>query len=83
MGYQYFDWNVDSKDAGGATSSKEVFNNVIKGISSHNTSIVLQHDTTAYSVNAVENIIGWGLAHGYTFAPLTFNCPTSHHGVRN
>lgn len=83
MGFQYFDWNVDSRDAGGASSSSEVYENVISGIRKHQTSIVLQHDTTAFSVNAVERIIAWGLANGYTFLPLTMGSPTSHHGVRN
>ena len=83
MGFQYFDWNVDSRDAGGASSSDEVFYNVINGISKHQTSIVLQHDTTAFSVNAVERIIVWGLANGYTFLPLTPGSPGCHHGVRN
>ena len=83
MGYQYFDWNVDSNDAGGATTSAEVFNNVIRGIQQCNTSIVLQHDTCGFSVSAVEKIIAWGLSNGYTFLPLTYNSPTSHHGVNN
>ena len=83
MGFQYYDWNVDSRDAGGASSSDEVFHNVITGIQKHNTSIVLQHDTQAFSVRAVEKIIAWGLSNGYTFLPLTPGSPTSHHGVCN
>ena len=83
MGFQYFDWNVDSRHAGGASSANEVFSNVISGISRNQTSIVLQHDTHGYSVDAVERIIVWGLANGYTFLPLTMGSPTSHHGVRN
>ena len=70
-GYYYTDWNVSSEDAGGTTTREGVFNNVISGIQKNNTSIVLQHDIKQYSVEAVEDIILWGLANGYTFLPMT------------
>lgn len=83
QGFQYFDWNVDSKDAGGAKTADEVYNNVINGVSGRKYSIVLQHDIWGYSVDAVERIIQWGLANGYTFEALTPSSPTAHHGVQN
>ena len=83
QGYIYVDWNVDSKDAGGASSANEVFWNVVNGIGSKKTSIVLQHDIHGFSVNAVERIINWGLANGYTFLPLTESSPQCHHRVNN
>lgn len=83
MGFRYFDWNVDSNDAGGARSAQEVFNNVTKGVSGRKYSVVLQHDIHGFSVDAVESIIQWGLANGYTFLPLTNTSPTAHHGVNN
>lgn len=83
MGYQYFDWNVDSNDAGGASSADEVFRNVVNGIGGKNTSVVLQHDIKGFSVDAVEKIIVWGIANGYTFLPLDASSPTCHHGVNN
>lgn len=83
QGLQYFDWNVDSKDAGGAKTADEVFSNVIAGVQKHNVSVVLQHDIHGYSVDAVERIIQWGLANGYTFLPLTSTSPNAHHGVNN
>lgn len=82
-GFQYFDWNVDSNDAGGATDQQTVAANVIDGISKERISIVLQHDIHPYSVNAVEEIILWGLENGYTFQPLTSNSPTAHHPIYN
>lgn len=82
-GFSYFDWNVDSNDAGGTTTAKGVFNNVIKGIKKHKVSIVLQHDTKKYSVAAVEQIIIWGLENGYTFLPLTEDSPGAHHNINN
>ncbi len=82
-GFRYFDWNVDSKDAGGATTADEVFENVIKGIEGKDTAIVLQHDIYDFSVDAVERIIVWGLANGYTFLPLTESSPNCAHIVNN
>ena len=83
MGYQYFDWNVDSNDAGGAKTAEEVFKNVTKGIGNKTQSVVLQHDTQDFSVDAVERIIAWGLCNGYTFRALDVDSPGCHHGVNN
>jgi len=72
-GFVYCDWNVGSKDASGATTMQEVFDNVTKGVSKRDYSIVLQHDTKEYSVQAVERIIVWGIVNGYSFWKLTEN----------
>ena len=82
-GYRYFDWNVDSNDAGGAKSADQVYQNVINGVRNRRVSVVLQHDTKGYSVEAVERIIVWALENGYTFLPLKTDSPTAAHGVRN
>lgn len=82
-GYLYCDWNVSSGDAGGAISTEQIVNNVINGINRNNISIVLQHDTNSLSVNAVEEIIMWGLSNRYTFLPLTETSPMAHHNVCN
>ncbi len=82
-GYFYCDWNVDSEDAVGATTADEVFNNVIEGIQKRETSYVLQHDIFKVSVEAVEDIIRWGLENGYTFLPLTEESPMLHHKPNN
>lgn len=82
-GYQYFDWNVDSNDAGGAKTADEVFENVTKGVSRYTNSVVLQHDTKEFSIDAVERIIAWGLINGYTFKALDKDSPPCHHGINN
>ena len=82
-GFRYCDWNVSSGDAGGTTSTSQVVANVIAGIKSNNVSVVLQHDIKNFSVDAVEQIIQWGLSEGYTFLPMTSTTPMSHHGVNN
>lgn len=83
MGWRYFDWNVDSDDAGKARTADEVYENVIKGIPGYAHAVVLQHDTKSYSVAAVERIIEWGLANGYRFLPLDTTSPIFHHSVVN
>lgn len=81
-GYKYFDWNVDSMDTS-CSNSDTIANNIIKGVKSHNYSIVLQHDIKKASVEAVEKVIKYGLANGYTFLPLDITSPTAHHGINN
>lgn len=86
-GYTYFDWNVDSDDAGKATTSDEVFENVTKGIQwamkEYGFALVLQHDTQEFSIDAVERIIKWGKENGFTFLPLQPNSPGMHHVLNN
>ena len=82
-GYLYCDWNVTSQDAGGTTSTSQIVQNVITGISKRNVSIVLQHDIYKYSVDAVEEIICWGLANGYKFLPMDESTPMIHQTVYN
>lgn len=82
-GYQYFDWNISSGDAGETTDTDQVAENVIAGIKKHNVSVVLQHDIKSFSVDAVEKIIQWGLDNGYTFLPLNYDSPPAHHHINN
>lgn len=82
-GFTYFDWNVDSKDAGGAKTAKQVYNNVVSGIGKKTNAVVLMHDIKTYTIDAIERIIVWGLNNGYTFRALTADSPTCHHRVNN
>ena len=82
-GYYYFDWNVDSDDAGSARTADEVYNNVISTLKTKGHSVVLMHDVKSYTIDAIERIIQWGLQNGYTFLPLDENAPVTHHTVRN
>lgn len=82
-GFQYFDWNVDSDDAGRARSPEVVLENVTEGIGQRQIVIVLQHDIKDYTVEAVEEIILWGLENGYTFLPLDPTSPAFHHELNN
>jgi peptidoglycan/xylan/chitin deacetylase (PgdA/CDA1 family) len=80
-GYIYFDWNVLSGDADGAKTKEQVFSNVTSTLK--NDSIVLQHDTKGFSVDAVEDIIKYGLKNGYTFSALNEKSPTARHRINN
>lgn len=85
QGFQYFDWNVLSGDAGETEITAQVVQNVINGIQKNKKdySIVLQHDPMGFSVDAVEQIIQWGLRNGYTFLPLRPDSPTCHQTIKN
>jgi len=82
-GFRYFDWNVDSNDAGGIKKTETVVENVTEGVTRQRISVVLQHDIHEFSVEAVEEIIIWGLRNGYTFLPLEMDSPVFQHGVNN
>lgn len=82
-GFQFFDWNVLSGDAGDTTKTGEVYNYVVNAAQELDVALVLQHDIHAYSVAAVEDIIQWGLENGYQFLPLQENSPGFHQIVAN
>ena len=82
-GYSYCDWNVSSEDTGATKTRKGVFDNVIAGIKKNDVSIVLQHDIRGYSVEAVDDIIAWGFANGYTFLPMTEDTKMIHFSPQN
>lgn len=81
----YFDWNVDSKDAGGAYTSYEIYQNVVKTLVPGRTNVVLMHDssTKKNTLDALEQIIDYGLENGYTFQNLTETTQKIKHGIKN
>lgn len=84
-GYKYYDWNVSSGDAGGAKSSSDVYNNVIKELSKSHENIVLMHDFSGNTktLNALASIIDYGLTNGYRFSNITPSTPMVTHKVNN
>lgn len=82
-GYRYFDWNVDSNDAGGARSSSEVYNNVTSHLSKNRSNVVLMHDIKATTRDAIRNIIKYGKANGYSFDKINMDTYMIRHGVNN
>ncbi len=81
-GFKYFDWNISSGDAGNTTSTSQVFKNIVSNLGT-GSYIVLQHDIKGFSVNAVEDVIQYALAKGYSFKPLTMDSYAVHHHINN
>lgn len=81
--YRYFDWNVYSGDAGETQSRERVAQNIISGCEGKSCAVVLQHDTKSFSVDAVEEVLQWGIANGYSFKALDLNSPGAHHAIAN
>lgn len=82
-GYHYFDWNVDSDDAGSARSSKTVYNNVVKNLSKNRANVILMHDIKPQTRDALKSIIQFGKNNGYSFDKITMSTPMVTHGVNN
>lgn len=85
-GYNYFDWNVDSNDAGSdINNSSNIYYNVINNVSHNRTNVVLMHDSANHraTVNALSDIIRYGKNNGYTFKAIDDNTPIVRHKVNN
>jgi len=84
-GYHYFDWNVDCGDAGSSKNATDVYNNVVNYLSHNQTNVVLMHDfaNNYKTLEALDDIIDYGKANGYTFAAIDMNTPLVRHRVLN
>nr|WP_243236934.1 polysaccharide deacetylase family protein [Heliobacterium chlorum] len=72
-GYDYFDWNVDSKDSEKPVQSKETITSSVKEqVSNKNTAVILFHDLSAKktTVEALPEIIEHLKSQGFTFEVL-------------
>lgn len=83
-GYNYFDWNVDSDDAGGARNKEAVYQNVVNNLYYQN-NVILMHDfeNNYKTLEALRDIIQYGKQNGYVFKAITDNTPPSRHAVNN
>lgn len=84
-GYHYFDWNVGSGDAGGSNTKEQVYRSVVNNLNPNRANVVLMHDfeNNYKTLNALSDIIDYGLANGYTFLPIDMSTPLVVHGVNN
>lgn len=84
QGYIYFDWNVDSEDAGRARTKDDVYYNVTNNLYYQN-NIVLMHDfeNNYKTLNALRDIIHYGKENGYTFKAITNDTVPSRHRINN
>ncbi|MNT00692.1 Bifunctional xylanase/deacetylase precursor [compost metagenome] len=84
-GFNYFDWNVSGEDAGSSKTSEDVYNNVMKGIKSGRTNVVLLHDFSSNKkmLEILPRIIDDAKNLGYDFEPITNQTDTIIHNVKN
>lgn len=85
QGFVYFDWNVDSRDAGVAKTADEVYENVVSGLKPGRRNIVLMHDSASkmHTLEALESIIDYGLENGYEFKVITSETAPMTHPIAN
>ena len=85
-GFKYYDWNVDSNDAGNCASSQSsscVYSYVVNSISKNKCNMVLMHDIKYYTANAIYDIIKFGKNNGYTFEVISMDTPMVTQRVNN
>lgn len=84
-GYLFYDWTIDSNDAGGSNTKEAIYNSVTKYMGYKSLNIVLMHDS-AYkyaTLNALRDIIRYGKSNGFTFLPITESTPQARHHINN
>lgn len=65
--YKYYDWNINSGDAGQTKEKDIVYQNVVNKLSLDKVNIVLMHDIKPYTRDALKQIIEYGKDNGYVF----------------
>ena len=87
-GLQYFDWNVESGDAGRVSTADGVFENITDQCAyldrqGYSCMVVLCHDTHKYTVDAMDRVLTWFEENGYTLLPLKKGIVECRHGIVN
>ena len=85
-GWKYLDWNVSTGDAEGSNiPSSQLVETVKRELKPDRANVVLLHDTSAKqsSVDALQDIIDFGIENGYTFCPVAEDMTMVHHRVNN
>ena len=87
-GLQYFDWNVESGDAGRVSTADGVYENITTSCESLSNQgvdvlVVLCHDSHKYTVDAMDRVLTWFEENGYTLLPLKKGITECHHTITN
>lgn len=84
-GFIYYDWNVDSSDAGGADTADEIYYNVILSLQAGRNNVVLMHDSAGHdeTLKAVERIIDFCRDYGFELLPITEDMTPVRHRAQN
>lgn len=85
LGYTYYDWNVDSGDAGSAKNADEIYHNVTSGILPGRFNVVLMHDSSGKeeTFKALQGIIDYCLENDYQLVRLDSQSPKVTHKIAN
>ena len=70
-GYKYYDWNINSGDAGETTDPNVIIENVTSKLSKDRENVILMHDIKPYTRDALERIIKIAKERGYQFDKIT------------
>ena len=70
-GYKYYDWNINSGDAGETTDPNVIVENVTSKLSKDRENVILMHDIKPYTRDALERIIKIAKDRGYQFDKIT------------
>ena len=73
QGYQYYDWNIDSKDSSSAKNKDAIYQEVVNHLSHDKVNMILFHDTKKATEEALNDIILYAKKEGYTFDKITNN----------
>ena len=68
-GFRFFDWNVDSGDAAGATW-QEMYNSIPRDCHNQSRPIILMHDTRQSTLYVIEDVLKVLMDEGYKFDAL-------------
>ncbi len=84
-GYLYYDWNVDSEDAGRCVGKDAncIYTNITSRLSHNKCNMILMHDIKWNTANILRDIIHYGKNNGYHFAKITEGTPMIKQGVNN
>lgn len=84
-GYTFFDWNVDSGDAGSADTADEIYSNIISGIKPGRVNVVLMHDSSGHdeTLEALKKVIEYCFENCYEFQAITSDTTPVQHNVSN
>lgn len=69
--FRYYDWNINSRDTDGLTTSNEIASWVNSSLSHDKVNVILMHDIKPYTRDALKGIIEYGKQNGYHFEAIT------------
>lgn len=74
-GLRYFDWNVTGADSAPRVTSQDIYANIVSGVRRGRTNVVLMHDTSLKSAEALESILIDLRKRGYAFEAINAGTP--------